>query len=83
MEPKEWDSIKCKLEQECLCLKKENEGLHGQLAGAKEEQVLQIQDRIAKNDALLSGREILLQHMEIAALVEEREAARCRNPLFW
>lgn len=83
MEQKECEHTKSALEQEYLRLKKENEGLRRQLEGAKEERALQIEDRIAKNDALLSGLEILQQHREIAALIEERETARCRNPLFW
>lgn len=68
-----WETGREELEEECRFLEEENRSLGIQIETAPEKEQAALRDRLARNRALLSGKEICLQHMELAQLMKERE----------
>lgn len=78
-----WKTGKNNLEEQCKEIEMENEAIKTKLASASEEEQEVLRDCLSRNQALLAGKEICLQHMNLSELMKEREKNKERNPLFW
>lgn len=78
-----WKTGKNKLEEQCKEIERENEAIKTKLASVSEEEQEVLRDCLSRNQALLTGKEICLQHMNLSELMKEREKSKERNPLFW
>lgn len=77
-----WETGREELEEECRVLEEENRKLCTQIENAPEEEQAALRDCLARNRALLSGKEICLQHIELAQLMKEREMDKEKDLLF-
>lgn len=78
-----WKMDKDALEAECKRLEEENTKLKALIENSALTERDALEEKLDKNRALLTGKEICLQHMELSLLMKEREKDRARNPLFW